>query len=137
MKDKRASQLGMNPSTASNRLVKDILWDFIQKSDKNSCFHCGEEMQRENFSIEHKTPWLDSKEPLKMFFDLDNISFSHLSCNTSQARRLPRSPDTVCGTMAKYGTGCRCELCKKAKKDYAKSKYTVEDRAERYKRTGK
>ena len=87
MKDKKALQLGMNASTASGRLVKDLLWDFIVKTDSNYCHHCGAPMERDNFSIEHKTPWLDSADPKGLFFDINNISYSHLRCNISAARK--------------------------------------------------
>ena len=77
----------MNPSTASGRLVKDLLWDMIVQLDKDICFHCNKPMQRDNFSIEHKKPWLDSEDPVGLYFDLDNISFSHLKCNFERARK--------------------------------------------------
>jgi len=83
---KKKNQLGMHPSTASNRLCKDLIWDFVVKTEQNHCYHCHHEMTRESFSIEHKTPWLDSDDPLGMFFDLENISFSHQSCNYGMAR---------------------------------------------------
>ena len=76
----------MNPSTASNRLVKDILYDFVVKAN-HRCFHCGEELSRDTFSIEHKIPWLHSEDPLELFFDLGNIAFSHLRCNIGAARQ--------------------------------------------------
>lgn len=76
----------MNPSTAQGRLLRDILFDFVMKEDI-TCFHCQEELTRETFSIEHKEPWLDSENPVDMFFDIENISYSHLSCNTRAARR--------------------------------------------------
>jgi len=85
-KDKKTAQLGMSPSTASGRLVKDILFDFVEKSGY-TCYHCGEQMTRETFSIEHKVPWLDSEDPVGLFFALDNIHYSHLSCNARAARR--------------------------------------------------
>lgn len=85
--EKKKKQLGMNPSTASGRLVKDILWSFIVDTEREKCFHCGEPMTRETFSIEHKIPWLDSEDPIGLFFDLDNISFSHHSCNCAAAAR--------------------------------------------------
>lgn len=90
MKDKKTLQLGMNPSTASGRLVKDLLWHFVQKAGQDCCFHCGGKMTRENFSVEHKTPWLDSEDPISMFFDIENISFSHSSCNFSAARKTTK-----------------------------------------------
>lgn len=84
---KKFEQLGINPSTAQGRLVKDLLWNFILETGRNKCFHCDEEMDRESFSIEHKTPWLDSEDPVGLYFDLNNISFSHLSCNCRASRR--------------------------------------------------
>lgn len=77
----------MNESTARNRLHKDILWSFIVKTGQDVCCKCGLKMDRGTFSVEHVTPWLDSSDPISLFFDLDNISFSHLTCNISDARR--------------------------------------------------
>lgn len=109
---KKQLQLGMNPSTASNRLVKDVLFKLICDSGLNSCYQCGEEMSRDDFSIEHKTAWLDSPNPVELYFDLDNISFSHILCNISKARRYNKGlVNPVCGTLWAYQNGCRCELC--------------------------
>lgn len=127
MSQKKADQLGMPIGTASNRLVKDILFSLIVETGKNCCFHCSMPMTREDFSIEHKTPWLDSEDPKQMFFDLNNISFSHHSCNVSLARKK-RSP---CGSLAKYRNGCRCDECKSASAGYERS------RNQNYKRRGK
>lgn len=87
MVDKKQLQLGMNPSTASGRLVKDTLWRFIVQANQDNCYQCSGKMTRDNFSIEHKVPWLDSEDPINLFFDQDNISFSHHSCNIKAARR--------------------------------------------------
>ena len=86
MSDKKKMQLGMNPSTASHRLVKDVLWSLIVKTEQHDCCKCGEPMSRETFSIEHLDPWLDSDDPVGLYFDLDNIGFSHLRCNVADAR---------------------------------------------------
>ena len=99
-------QLGMNYSTASNRLVRDILFNFIVVCGQNKCFRCGEPMERHNFSIEHKVPWLHSEKPKETFFDLNNISFSHLSCNAElQVRVLADPPIPLrydCNQRSKY-----------------------------------
>jgi hypothetical protein len=87
-KDKKNIQLGMNYSTASGRLVKDILFKLIQDTHQAICYRCKKSLTRDSFSIEHIEPWLDSEDPLGLFFNLDNISFSHLSCNIS-AHRVP------------------------------------------------
>jgi hypothetical protein len=87
MSDRKKLQLGMNPSTANGRLVKDILWKLICQTNQDICCKCGKHMTRATFSIEHITPWLDSDNPTELYFDLKNISFSHLSCNISVARK--------------------------------------------------
>ena len=134
MSDKKKEQLGMNPSTASGRLVKDILWKLIKETGQDSCCKCGELMSRETFSIEHVEPWLDSDDPVKLYFDLDNISFSHLKCNVEDKRsnqeKLP------CGTVAAYKRGCRCVLCREAKSLHYRGSYKPEARNSRYIRTG-
>lgn len=48
-------------------------------------------MTRDTFSLEHIEPWLDSEDPVGLFFNQDNISFSHLSCNISDARKPHKS----------------------------------------------
>jgi len=131
--DKKKQQLGMNPSTASNRLVKDILWKFICDTGQDICCKCSEPLTRSSFSIEHIVPWLDSEDPVKLFFDLENISFSHLKCNVSDKRQ---SKTAQCGTHSKYTTGCRCFDCTEANRLYARSLYTKESRREKYLRKG-
>lgn len=131
-KNIKNEQLGMNYSTASNRLVKDILFNFIVVSGQNKCFRCGEPMERSNFSIEHKVPWLHSANPTELFFDLNNISFSHLKCNVENARK----PETKCGTMYSYSKGCRCDLCKAANTANARKHYDPEVRKAKFARTG-
>ena len=131
-KETKHKQLGMNYSTASNRLVKDLLFNFIITTGNNCCFRCGEPMERSNFSIEHKHPWLHSEKPQEMFFDLNNISYSHLKCNVAAARK----PVVSCGSVYKYALGCRCTSCTKAKKDKERKKHNPEIRKAKFKRTG-
>lgn len=128
---KKHEQLGMNPSTASNRLVKDILFQFIHEGGI-PCFRCEMPMTRQNFSIEHKTPWLDSENPRELFFDLSNIAFSHLKCNIED-RRVPRT--AKCGTNSKYTSGCRCDACKAARAEYARKNYNPAYRKARYQKS--
>ena len=85
-KDKKQKQLGMNPSTAAHRLRTDIMFKIIMDAGY-VCHQCGEVLTRDTFSIEHKEPWLDSENPLKLYFDLENIAFSHYSCNVGAARQ--------------------------------------------------
>lgn len=117
---KKKEQLGMNPGTASYHLFKDVFWMMLQETNRGTCCKCGKLMTRESFSIEHLEPWLDSVDPTKIFFDLENIGFSHLKCNVESAR--PRSKTAKCGSAWKYRSGCRCAVClesrAKSKRDY-------------------
>lgn len=97
----------MNPGTASHRLVKDILFDLIVKTGQNVCYQCGLPMDRDTFSIEHKTAWLDTEDPVKLYFDLENIGYSHKKCNFGAARKS----EPKHGNQTMYNSGCRCDLC--------------------------
>lgn len=84
---KKNDQLGMSHGKANNILRKSILFDLVKKCNLDLCFHCNKGIEDiDNFSIEHKTPWLDAKNPKYEFFDLDNIAFSHSKCNSSASR---------------------------------------------------
>ncbi|MFN8512560.1 MAG: hypothetical protein U0232_16535 [Thermomicrobiales bacterium] len=79
---RKAEQLGMPISTASHRLKKMILFDFAQRLGRDTCYHCGQRIERiEEFSLEHKQSWL--YQDTARFWQLDNITFSHLRCNTT------------------------------------------------------
>tara|TARA_R110000772_G_C13041740_1_gene413020 strand:- start:57 stop:446 length:390 start_codon:yes stop_codon:yes gene_type:complete len=115
----KKDQLGMDPSTASNRLKKQLMYVLAVKLDMHWCFQCAAKIESsKDMSIEHKTPWLHSEDPKGLFFDIDNIAFSHNSCNYRASRgSYPRVP---CPSAAAYRRGCRCEGCKKSNSDYKK-----------------
>lgn len=125
MSEKKSKQLGVNYSTASHRLIKDIMYDLLVRLGKNKCFHCGKDMTRGTYSVEHKTAWLDSHNPIELFFDLDNISFSHLSCNISRARKLkvPHSDETLKDMQKKYKQNYLSKLTKEEKSKTRREKY--------------
>lgn len=127
---KKQTQLGMNPSTASNKLVKDILWKLIVQTERDTCYKCGDKMSRESFSIEHIQHWLDSDNPVGNYFNLDNISFTHHRCNVRDKRDTRKLKP--CGTHQSYDRGCRCEPCKSAKSQYRKSRYSADKRKLKY-----
>ncbi len=83
---KTREQLGMPFGTASGRLLKQLLLHLAKQLNLDSCFQCGKRIEVANqFSIEHKRPWLDVSPDL--FWDLDNVAFSHKSCNIAAARK--------------------------------------------------
>ena len=113
--NKKHKQLGMPHGTASGRLRKSIIFHFAQLLDRTTCFHCGEQISHvKDLSIEHIKPWLDSDEPVANFFDLDNIAFAHLSCNSRAAKR-EKGSRVPHGTRTRYDYGCRCDACREAK----------------------
>ena len=81
---KREEMLGMKYSTASSRLKKEILFDLVKKLGLNFCYRCNEEITcSEDLTIDHKEAWGVSTNPYEMFFDLENIGYSHPKCNYS------------------------------------------------------
>ena len=116
----KSEKLGMSFSTARARLERDILFDLAMRAG-HKCHRCGGEMTRESFSVEHIVPWMQTDDPKKMFFDLDNIAFSHAHCNhkemverrrvyadagersrAAQRRAWDRLPDKVAQRRARY-----------------------------------
>ncbi|WP_414674526.1 HNH endonuclease [Luteibacter sp.] len=113
----------MNVSTAANRLRSDLLFAFI-KSAGHLCYRCGGELTRESFSVEHIRPWIDSGNAVDLFFDLNNIAFSHQSCNYSAGGK----------GRAKQFTHEQRVLRDKASKS---RHWTPQKRREHYLRTGR
>jgi len=117
IKTKKTKQLGMNPSTASNKLKKHLLFNLAKRLDINWCYQCGAEIQEPSeLTVEHKTPWLDSKDPVDLFFNIENIAFSHPTCNYSASRA--RGISKPCPSVAAYRRGCRCDECKRLRSQY-------------------
>ncbi len=86
--ERKRQALGMPIGTASNRLRKNILFALICHLKRNTCYRCGEKIYKvAEFSIEHRQPWLSADDPKVAFFDLGNIAFSHLRCNSSAASK--------------------------------------------------
>lgn len=113
--EKKATQLGMPIGTAANRLRKMIIFNFLKKLNENYCFQCGGEICNiDELSIEHKIPYLDSENPVELYFDLNNIGFSHLDCNCSASRKtvIAKHP-----SVYTYRKGCRCKDCTKLATD--------------------
>jgi len=80
--------LGMTYAAAKNTLFYDLLFIYTKKTNKDICFQCGEKINsKDELSVEHKIPYMYSEEPKKIYFDLDNIAFSHRKCNYGASRR--------------------------------------------------
>ena len=85
---KKKKMLGEPFGTANGKLRKSILFDLVVSTNQNVCYQCGEVIDSiDDFSVEHKTPWQNSGSPIQLFYDLDNIAFSHLKCNCLASNR--------------------------------------------------
>lgn len=85
-KDKTKT-LGINFHTACHHLRRLILYNLAKLAEKLHCHHCQEYIDSVDlFSIEHIIAWLHSKNPVTLYFDYGNISFSHKKCNRLAAR---------------------------------------------------
>jgi len=106
--DTKAVALGEPYGTANNKLRKSLLFDFAKRLDEDICYRCGVKIDSiEEFSIEHKVSWLNSEDPIRYFYSLDNIAFSHIKCNlkdsgfkskgrVSKYRRIVKSGNSWC-----------------------------------------
>lgn len=74
------AQLGLCPTSATNRLKKNIIFEYAKRLGLGNCYRCGEELSVKDFTIDHKKNWLDID--LNLFWDVDNIAFSHFYCNS-------------------------------------------------------
>lgn len=84
--DKKSLQLGMPFGNARTILVRTLMFTMIQQLGKDVCYRCKQRIERaEEFSIDHKEPWQDVSTDL--FWDINNIAFSHRGCNSRAARR--------------------------------------------------
>lgn len=85
---RKASLLGMPAGTAMGRLRKDLIFRMSQRLGEDVCYRCGKVIETSaELSIEHKESWQTSAAPVETFFDVENIAFSHLRCNSSAAKR--------------------------------------------------
>jgi hypothetical protein len=90
--DRNIEKLGMHKSSAQRKLIKMILFEYVNKADENICWQCGDKITDfDKFSVEHKESWSCADDPQKAYFDLKNIAFSHLNCNVQKIRNSPHS----------------------------------------------
>lgn len=105
----KQKQLGMSIGKANNRLRKKILFSLIKACGLDNCYRCNKIIDEiSDLSIEHIKPWLHSENPSELYFDLDNIAFSHLSCNSACARK----PNQITNKVG-YLWCWRCQQYKK------------------------
>lgn len=117
--------LGMPHGTACNKLRKALLFKYVQMAGHDTCFRCALKIESvDELSIEHTAAWQKSDSPRDVFFDLDGIAFSHLSCN-ARAGDHNRPVTAKHGTRSRYSAGCRCAECTMTQRDHMRSRRGV------------
>ncbi len=77
----KTEQLGKPYGTASNDLRKMLLFRLLERLGENVCYRCEKDIETlRELSMDHIEPWFGVSNDL--FWDLDNIAWSHLSCNS-------------------------------------------------------
>ena len=85
---KRREQLGMSVGAARNILCRQLLFDMAQALKRDVCYRCHKRIEtNQELSIEHKTSWINQPNAVELYFDLNNIAFSHLRCNIAAVER--------------------------------------------------
>lgn len=82
---RRKKQLGIPHGTAVHRLRKIVLFHLAKKLQLDFCFRCKQRIESaEEFTMDHKDPW--ENVDAELFWEIDNIAFSHKKCNYSNRR---------------------------------------------------
>src|SRR5216684_3128384 len=85
--ESQSATLGVPYGRAQKQLRKILLFDLLKRYKENVCARCGNSIRTlKELSVDHLKPWEGISA--KLFWDLKNIAFSHLSCNI----KCKRSP---------------------------------------------
>lgn len=126
---KKSAVLGMPFGTACNRLRKVVLFHILVKHDENVCHRCNQKIEDvSELSIEHIEPWENAGESAKgLFWDVNNIAFSHLHCNVGAASRP---------TQKYFTPESKLDAKRNRTAKWMRNNYSTEKRQEKFERTG-
>lgn len=100
---RKQQKLGVSIGSAQRRLMKQKLFQILQRIDENNCYRCGKKiLSVDELSFDHILPWYTSDVPRETYFDLANVTFSHLRCNAEAGAPL-NSRDRVNPTTGYRG----------------------------------
>lgn len=98
-----AQMLGMGKGAAYHKMVRAILFHLAGQLGRTVCFRCSTPILTiKEFSIEHKLEWENSPDALALFFDMENIAFSHARCNSAAAKRVKKHFDSKSINRSQY-----------------------------------
>ena len=93
-----------------------LFFRLVQEVGLDYCHRCDEKIENyKQLSVDHIETWLHKSNDL--FWDIDNIAYSHLSCNSAKSASSTENPHP---SYVSYSTGCRCEGCKECKRIYTR-----------------
>ncbi|PYS45749.1 MAG: hypothetical protein DMF68_21310 [Acidobacteria bacterium] len=117
---RKSEILGMPFGTACNKLRRMVIFELLRRHQENVCFKCGKVIPNaEDLTLEHKETWLDGGSSL--FWDLNNITFSHKQCNLRKGfvRREIVDGSLWCSNCKQYKPVSCFHREKKQRTDYA------------------
>lgn len=101
-KAEHAADLGFNQIAHANRiLMKSLVFYYAKKLGLTNCYRCSKPLTIDDFTIDHKKSWRNEENAKELFFDPENIGFSHHNCNSSAFNH----------GYSGYARGCRCDKC--------------------------
>jgi hypothetical protein len=85
---RRTELLGMPFNKASRDLWRVVILGLLHDTGRDYCYRCERRISDpKEISIEHKVPWESTQRP-ELFWDLNNVAFSHKKCNRPLSHRL-------------------------------------------------
>ncbi len=85
---RKSFQLGGNYQSLCQQLKRDLLYHYVKLANCHICHRCGAPIESsEDFSVDHIQAWMYKENARELFLDLENIAFSHKSCNYRSRRQ--------------------------------------------------
>jgi hypothetical protein len=105
---KETVALGLPVSKASHTLKKRLFFNFLKQLNLDICYRCNNKiLSAEELSVDHKIEWRYDKPEL--FWDLNNIAYSHRKCNKPRSRKGILQPlyRKQCPSNESWCSGCK------------------------------
>jgi len=113
--ERKTQLLGESFSKAAHKLRKNLLFQLAKQLNLLTCHQCGQPIETvDEMSIEHIEAWMSAPNPRESFYDLNNVAFSHLRCNSGAANRNAQYCEKGHLLTQRAGTNRRiCPICRR------------------------
>lgn len=110
-------KLDKSYGAAGTELRKRVIYHLAGKLGMLNCFRCKDEiLDVADLSLDHKVPWRKAEDRVATFYDVENVAFSHLRCNSGSYLREKTHCDNG-HPLTRSPSGERyCLICRRAKK---------------------